>query len=52
MQLATGSHLPIWTWHSSMSIIYPKWDSVRETVPNGAKGESTYGDNGCLLIRN
>lgn len=59
MQLATGWHPPFWTWHSSKSIIYPKWDSVRETAPNGAKrkltGESTYGgktNNGTMDVHN
>lgn len=47
MQLASGWHPPFWIWHSSKSISYPKWDSVRERAPKGAKrklkGESIYG---------
>lgn len=37
VQLAAGWHPSFWPWHSSKSIIYPKWDSVSETAPNGAK---------------
>lgn len=40
MQVATGWHLPFWIWHSSMSTIYPKRDSVRKTAPEETSQES------------